>query len=180
MCPWDALPTNRTWPPPCRHGTYQHKAITSRSRQLLMMGTWLPETCWATIRREIKNTKSDIYLVFLIHTELRCTVNHTSEEVITYLTDSDRSQCCAVCGLGLSATILLRLRVWIPHRAWMPFSCECCVFSRRSLSDGPICRTEETYRVCMCHCVWSDVSLTLDTYNELVKSGRDKKERLIT
>ena len=32
-----------------------------------MMGTWLPETCWATIRREIKNTKSDIYLVFLIH-----------------------------------------------------------------------------------------------------------------
>ena len=22
-----------------------------------MMGTWLPETCWATIRREIKNTK---------------------------------------------------------------------------------------------------------------------------
>ena len=56
----DALPTNRTWPPSCSHGTYQHKAITSRSRQLLMMGTWLPETCWATIRREIKNTKSDI------------------------------------------------------------------------------------------------------------------------
>ena len=25
--------------------TYQHKAITSRSRRLLMMGTWLPETC---------------------------------------------------------------------------------------------------------------------------------------
>ena len=54
-------------------------AITSRSSQLLMMGTWLPETCWASIRREIKNTKSDIYLVFLIHTELRCTVNHTSD-----------------------------------------------------------------------------------------------------
>ena len=36
-------------------------------RKLLMMGTWLPETCWATIRREIKNTKSDIQLVFLIH-----------------------------------------------------------------------------------------------------------------
>jgi len=56
----DALPTNRTWPPSCSHGTYQHKAITSRSRQLLMMGTWLPEKCWETIRREIKNTKSDI------------------------------------------------------------------------------------------------------------------------
>jgi len=33
--------------------TYQHKATTSRSRQLLMIGTWLPETCWTTIRREI-------------------------------------------------------------------------------------------------------------------------------
>ena len=31
---------------------YQHEAITSHSRQLLMMGTWLPETCWATSRRE--------------------------------------------------------------------------------------------------------------------------------
>jgi len=49
----DALPTNRTWPPSFSHSTYQHKAIRSRSRQLLMMGTWLPETCWATIRREI-------------------------------------------------------------------------------------------------------------------------------
>ena len=33
----DALPANRSWQPPCSHGTYQHKAITSRSRQLLMM-----------------------------------------------------------------------------------------------------------------------------------------------
>ena len=41
----DALPANRTWQPPCSHGTYQHEAITSHSRQLLMMGTWLPETC---------------------------------------------------------------------------------------------------------------------------------------
>ena len=37
--------------PPCSHGTYQHEAITSCSRQLLMMGTWLPETCWATMLR---------------------------------------------------------------------------------------------------------------------------------
>jgi hypothetical protein len=48
----------------CVHGwvrsTNQHEAITSRSRQLLMMGTWLPETCWATIRREISYTKRDI------------------------------------------------------------------------------------------------------------------------
>jgi hypothetical protein len=45
----DALPANRTWQPPYCHGTYQHEAITSRSRQLLMMGTWLPETCWEPI-----------------------------------------------------------------------------------------------------------------------------------
>jgi len=28
-----------------------------------MLGTRLPESCWATIRRDIKNTKSDILLV---------------------------------------------------------------------------------------------------------------------
>ena len=88
----DALPANRSWQPPCSHGTYQHEAIISRSRQLLMMDTWLPETCWATIIREIKNTKSDIWLVFLIHTELRCTVNHTSEmHVCTYYHHCSRS-----------------------------------------------------------------------------------------
>jgi len=77
----DALPTNRTWQPSCSHGTYQHEAIISHSRQLLMMDTWLPETCWATIRRETKNTKSEILLVFLIHTELRSTVIHTSDRL---------------------------------------------------------------------------------------------------
>jgi len=49
--PW-TLPASRSWQPSCSHGTYQHQAITSRSRQLLMMGTWLPETCWAASRRE--------------------------------------------------------------------------------------------------------------------------------
>jgi len=53
----DALPTNRSWQPSCSHGTYQHETITTRSRQVLMMGTWLPETCWATIRREINHKK---------------------------------------------------------------------------------------------------------------------------
>jgi hypothetical protein len=43
-----ALPANRSWQPSCSHSTYQHRAITSHSRQLLLMGTWLPETCWAT------------------------------------------------------------------------------------------------------------------------------------
>jgi len=37
---------------------YQHVVITLRSRQLLKMGTWLPETIWATCKGEIKdNTK---------------------------------------------------------------------------------------------------------------------------
>ena len=27
------------------YSTHQHEAITSRSRQLLIMDTWLPETC---------------------------------------------------------------------------------------------------------------------------------------
>jgi len=34
---------------------YQHVAITPHSRQLLKMGTWLPETCWATCKVEIKD-----------------------------------------------------------------------------------------------------------------------------
>jgi len=34
---------------------YQHVAITLHSRQLLKMGTWLPETCWATCKGEIKD-----------------------------------------------------------------------------------------------------------------------------
>ena len=53
----DVIVSCWTWQPSRSHGTYQHETITSRSRQLLMMGTWLPETCWATIRGEIKNTK---------------------------------------------------------------------------------------------------------------------------
>ena len=57
---------------------YQRVAIILRSRQLLKMGTWLPEICWATCKREIKNNTKVTSSWFLIHTELRCTVNHTS------------------------------------------------------------------------------------------------------
>jgi hypothetical protein len=32
----------------------------------------------------------------------------------------------------------------------MSVSCECCVLSGRGLCDGPIPRTEESYRVCVC------------------------------
>ena len=35
---------------PAATAQYQHVAIKLRSRQLLKMGTWLPETCWATCK----------------------------------------------------------------------------------------------------------------------------------
>ena len=37
---------------PAATAQYQHLVITLRSRQLLKMGTWLPETCWATFKGE--------------------------------------------------------------------------------------------------------------------------------
>ena len=58
---------------------HQHVMITLRSRQLLKMGTWLPETCWATCKGEIKDNTKVTSSWFLIHTELGCTVNHTSD-----------------------------------------------------------------------------------------------------
>jgi len=64
---------------PAATAQYQHVAITLRSHQLLKMGTWLPETCWATCKGEIKNNTKVTSSWFLIHTELRCTINHTSD-----------------------------------------------------------------------------------------------------
>jgi hypothetical protein len=40
---------------PAATAQYQHVAITLGSCQLLKMGTWLPDTCWATCKREIKD-----------------------------------------------------------------------------------------------------------------------------
>ena len=84
--------------------TLNYDSRSTTHRQLLMMGTWLPETCSATIRREIKNTKSDIQLVLLIHTELRCTVSHTSDMLRVLQATEIRSEfwkkpnCTIVCG----------------------------------------------------------------------------------
>ena len=79
--PMDTQPANRIWlPTQPRHYTTREKIPLSR--QLLKMGTRWPETCWATyqeqlIRRNKYNTKWHL-VGFLFHTELRCTVNHTS------------------------------------------------------------------------------------------------------
>jgi len=54
---------------PATTAQYQHVAITLRSRQLLKMGTWLPETCWATCKGEIKENTKLTSSWFLIHTE---------------------------------------------------------------------------------------------------------------
>ena len=60
------------------HGTTPHVKKIPLSRQLLKMGTWWHETCWATYKRRNKyNTKWHL-VGFLFHIELRCTVNHTS------------------------------------------------------------------------------------------------------
>jgi len=59
--------------------THQHVAITLHSRQLLKMDTLLPETCWASSIGVIKDNTKWHLVSFLFHTELRCTVNHTSD-----------------------------------------------------------------------------------------------------
>jgi len=48
---------------------------------------------------------------------------------------------------GSTAARLLGLRVRFPPRALTPFSCEWWLLSGRSLCEGPIPRTEQSYRV---------------------------------
>jgi len=58
------------------------------------MGTWLPETCRATCKGEIKDNTKVTSSWFLIHTELRYTVNHTSDLPRNeFLTDEIHGDC---------------------------------------------------------------------------------------
>jgi len=68
---------------PATTAQYQHVAITLLSRQFLKMGKWLPETCRATCKGEIKDYTKVTSSWFLIHNELRCTVNHTSDWILS-------------------------------------------------------------------------------------------------
>jgi hypothetical protein len=52
-----------------------------------------------------------------------------------------------------AAAGLLGSPVWILLGAWMFVSCVCCCRIDRGLSDGPITRPMESYRVCACACV---------------------------
>ena len=60
---------------PAATAQYQHAVITLHSCQLLKMGTWLPETCWATCKGEIKDNTWMTSSWFLIHTDaLSCSL----------------------------------------------------------------------------------------------------------
>jgi len=50
---------------------------------------------------------------------------------------------------------LLGLRVRIPPGAWILVSLNVVYCTGRCIWDGPIPRPGESYRVCMCHWVWS-------------------------
>ena len=84
----DALPANRSWQPSHSHGTYQNEAITSCSRLLLLMDTWLPKTCWATIRRERiqKVTSSWFFLSTLTYTRYSAPMPLKAYSAYTLLT----------------------------------------------------------------------------------------------
>jgi len=71
---------------PAATARYQHVAITPRSRQLLKMGTWLPETCWATCKGEIKDNTKVTSSWFLIHTEAKTfgRNNYNNRKIILY------------------------------------------------------------------------------------------------
>ena len=56
---------------------------------LLFLFYKLPETCWATCKREIKDNTKVTSIWFLIHTELRCTVNDTSDLTLQILLNKD-------------------------------------------------------------------------------------------
>ena len=61
------------------------------------------------------------------------------------------------------AARLLRLWFRIPPGTWMFVCCECCVLSGRSLCDGLITRSEESYRL------WRVVVCDLETSKEEAK-----------
>ena len=59
----------------CSHGTYQHKAITSRSRQLLMMGTRLPRNMLSNYQKRNKEYKK-WHPVGFSYPHRRCRLQH--------------------------------------------------------------------------------------------------------
>ena len=87
---------------------------------------------------------------------------HTVHLCFVFLTKS-RSRLPRVLRPKSAAPRLLGLRVRIPTGARMSVFSVRCVFSGWGLCVGPIPRPEESYRVCVCHLLWSGASITLYT-----------------
>jgi len=75
---------------------------------------------------------------------------------------------------GSSTPRLLWLRIWIQLAAWLFVSCECCVVSGICLRDGPIARPEESYRVYLCHAVYSAATTNTTPAVSWWRSGIEK------
>jgi len=60
------------------------------------MGTWLPETCWATIRREIKNTKvtSSWFFLSTLNYDARSTTHQVSNQSTVEMRKKYKIQPC--------------------------------------------------------------------------------------
>jgi len=114
MCPSSgARATNSQWTHylltgsdslPAATAKYQHVAITLLSRQLLKMGTWLPETCWATCKGEIKDNTKWHLVGFLstLNYDARSTTHQTHKFfsiVETYIRLQLRKNCRKQTGL---------------------------------------------------------------------------------
>ena len=97
--------------PYCKHWTPHAHVL-----KCLMMGTWLPETCWATIRREIKNAKSDILLVFLIHTEL-----HDVHVFVIWYFHQSISLLCGFVNVHQAKHGRLEIKGWIYYTKFVKF-----------------------------------------------------------
>jgi hypothetical protein len=82
-----------------------------------------------------------------------------------HVTDSG---CRAVLRSRAVADLLLGLWVRIPFAAWISVFRRCCVWSVRGPYEEPIPRQKESYRVCVCVCVWPGTTIRSGTHNPYV------------
>ena len=116
------------WRRSIKHADFDQEAKISKQNQLLKRRSAVSDT-------ENENVKLDCLLTYYIPV------------------NSLLSRSLWPRGLrrGSLASRLMGLRVRIPSRAWMSFSCEYFVLSGRGLCVGPVTRPEESCRV---WCVW--------------------------
>jgi hypothetical protein len=134
------VPAKRSWQPSYSHGTYQLEAMTSCSRQLLMVVTWLPETCWASSIIEIKNTKVT-YIWFFLSTLNYDARSTTYQEEVRYgiMWGGDVQYKCD----GFSEDGDKQMRTWLGDqkrvlklRGWGPFAAQKLMGSKHNSSGS--------------------------------------------